>query len=76
MIDIHWWEDSGCRRTIHKNERGLSFKESLLGEIGGSDVAGWSYKLVESNEWVSGFKTMDEAMEEIQKRLNGKRIDY
>lgn len=30
---IHWWEDAYGRHTCHLNQAGLSFKQSLLGEV-------------------------------------------
>lgn len=46
MIKIHWWADSNnpMKRSIHKNEPGLSFKESFLGEMWESEE-GWVYRL-------------------------------
>ena len=59
MIKIHWWEDAQGRHTCHKNDRGLSFNESLLGELQ-KRPDGYYYLLI--NNWTHDDRFMDRAV--------------
>lgn len=58
-MKIHWWEDAYGRHTCHKNDAGLSFKESILGELQlRSD--GYYYLLI--NNWTTDDQFKDRAV--------------
>lgn len=70
MIIVHWWEDSSGRKTCHRNERGLTFSESLLGEVKGNDLDGWYYS--ENGElWVGPFRSVNEVQEKLMIAVSG-----
>lgn len=67
---VHWWEDSSRRKTCHKNERGLNFEESFLGEVKGDDYEGWFYK-VKGQEWVGPFKHVTQVLRGLEAAVGG-----
>ncbi len=72
---IHWWEDSSGRHTCHKNEKGLSFDESLLGWLE-RRPEGWYFNVAEGPvDLVGPFKDMCRARKELQDFFNAVVLD-
>lgn len=75
-IQIHWWEDSYNRITCHKNTPGLTFNESYLGIVGGSNSDGWHFVMSGSTQKSDMFNSQGEARKALEEAVNGGRIDY
>jgi len=76
MIKIHWWEDAQGRYTCHKNDRGLSFKESFLGELkrGSGAPETWYFIIANTDDVVGPFKHMGAARRALEAAVGGEPI--
>lgn len=72
---IHWWEDSSGRHTCHKNEKGLSAAESLVGWLE-RHPDGWYVNVAEGPiDLVGPYPDMYAARRELLKLLDAVVLD-
>ena len=73
-MKVHWWEDSVSKHTCHRNERGLSFAESYIGELvkRGDD---WHFKLSGSCTLSEPYDNMLKARKELERAVGGSGIE-
>jgi len=72
---IHWWEDSGGRKTMHKNGEALNFEESFLGEIARFGSS-WKVKSINDSDWHESFRTSFEAMKFLESMFNATPVNH
>lgn len=69
---VHWWEDNYGRHTCHQNVPGLSFDESLLGELV-KRVDGWYFTTGETTN--GPFQDTQKARRELEIFLGARQLN-
>jgi len=73
-MEIHWWNGHYGRDSCHKNERGLSFKESFLGAVIRKDD-GWYFFTTDELVLTGPMKNVVTARRALEKAVGGEPID-
>lgn len=73
-IKVHWWTDGQGHRTMHRNDPGLTFKESFLGEIW-DNGDGWVYKLKDMPVTDVRFSNSTQATRACERAVSGSQMD-
>lgn len=72
---IHWWEDSSGRITCHKNEKGLTSDQSLVGCLEHDKDGKWWIRFNNSDTMKGPYKDMYAARKALETELNAASID-
>ena len=73
-MKIHWWTDSGGTYSCHKNEAGLTAKQSMLGFIVNVDGK-WYFVLEPSAGRTGPFNNMHLARKALEKIVGGEPMN-
>lgn len=72
---VHWWEDSGGRRTCHENRPAATAADSFLGEVKGNLHDGFYYRLSGSVDWVGPYNNGDAVGRALEEAAGGAPIN-